>query len=154
MSKLNHFSHEGYVPAFGKSFIRLPRKLICRLFEEDTNKRLSGWLYFTLVVHCFHSDGLVKIRGKQVRCNKGQLVCCHRKLSDLTNIPPTSIGRLLQRLADEQLITVEVICGGSRISVTGYAEITRSASGKEEELTASQQMAAYEERLEKGIVYA
>lgn len=153
--KMNRFTtglNAYYCPPANRSFIRFPRTIVKRLYHPEEHMRQSGWLYFTLIVHCYHSNGDVVFRGKRTYCPSGEYIGSRSCLSRLTHLSPSTVARLLQRLEDEKLIEVETIGVGSRIRIVGYQEITRTGQGKAAALTAGQAFAAYEERLERGEI--
>ncbi len=155
MRKLNDFSNEMAKPDYGKSFLRLPRKVLQRLYGKDDWEKQLGWLYITLIIHAFHSDGYVLLNGERVSCCRGEFVSSLRKLAELTKLSYSTIKRLLERLKLEQLVRLIPVKGGTRIQIIGYNEITYSQkrTGQPDiQLTAAQSMAAYEERLKRGFI--
>lgn len=107
------------------SYLRIPRKVINRMLIGTPAERQVGWLHFSLISLSFHTDGFVYLTGKRkVPCAKGEYVGSYRDLEELTGISRCTIGRLLQQLADECLIEVTRMKGGTRIRVCGYDWLT------------------------------
>lgn len=144
-------SYQSYVD---KPFIILPRLVFTRLYADDEMERLIGRMYLTLLLQAYHTDGVALVGENEIPCRKGEYFGSLRCLSDLMRVSYSTVHRLLKRLVEEGLISITKSVFGTHITVIGYAEITRSTSVKEKEMTPGQALAAYEERLMKGIVYA
>ncbi len=150
MRELANKQHMYYFPPSGKSFIRVPRDIVNRLFHSEEAARQAAWLYFTLLVYCYYADGYVMLGRLKVPCNRGEYVGNRSRLSVLTGFSASTVGRLLRRLDSENLIRMWHIPGGSRIQLVGYDDITLAAKNRPDTPTAGQSLAAYEERLMRG----
>lgn len=106
------------------SYLRIPRKVINRMLSGSRTERQAGWLHFSLISLCFHTDGFARIGSQKIPCAKGELISSKRDLEKITSISYGSIGRLLQQLEDECLIEMTRIENRTRIRVCGYDWLT------------------------------
>ena len=78
---------------FGKAYLRIPRIILNWLFAADKNEQVLGRLYCTLFVHCYYTDGIVKIRGQEFVEVKGVsnqtcfIVCGYRQYMEANARP-------------------------------------------------------------------
>lgn len=141
-------------PDFGRSFICIPRRVLTRVFQGNKSERQLWHLYFILLVYAYHSDSYVRTSKGAAPCQSGEYIGTLRDLSELSGIPRSSLARLLGKLSETGYIEILSSKPHTHISIIDYHLITRGGTKrKASSMTPGQALAAYEERLMKGIVY-
>lgn len=118
---------------FGNSFIKVPRKLVSKMFSRNEAERSLGQLHFTLFCLCNHTDGFVTLGYYYVKCRRGEFVGTYRMLSELSGLSLGTTVRQLNKLEEMNLIEISKVVGGSRITVCGYNDFTFLSTGVKEQ---------------------
>lgn len=106
--------------SLGKSFVKMPRKVLAMSFSHQKNDRMYARIFMALVSMCYFKEGVVKL-GKYVYiCRRGEYLGSYRELANRTDVSFGSIGYYLKALSDDGLIEYEPVAGGSRIKVCNY----------------------------------
>lgn len=114
----------------GKGYLRVSRKLLNALFSKDENEQLFGQVYLALVLNAYHTDGQVMLRNKMYVCHRGEFVGKRDVLMHQVGLKRTTLNGYLEKMKTKNLITIEPLDGGSRITVLNYEYF--SFSGKKE----------------------
>ena len=111
----------------GNSFIKIPRKIITRMFSLKDTERSLGQIHFALFCMCNHTEGIVRLGNHYIKCRRGEYAGSYRELSDASGLSLGATARWLKRLQEMHLIDICKVPGGSRISVYGYNDFSFSS---------------------------
>ena len=92
---------------FGKSYLKVPRVIIERMFASDNSERMIGIVHWLLFCLCNYADGYVSIKGKQEVCHRGECIISYEKLARLMMVDSRSVRRYVHSLEKESLIEVK-----------------------------------------------
>lgn len=106
--------------SLGKSFVKMPRKVLLMSFSLQKKDRLYARIFMALVSMCYFKDGIVKLGKYFYTCHRGEYLGNYRELANRTDISFGSVAHYLKELSDDCLIEYEAIAGGSRIKVCNY----------------------------------
>lgn len=106
--------------SLGKSFVKMPRKLLIMCFSHKKTDRMYARIFIALVSMCYFKEGVAKLGKYVYTCRRGEYLGNYRDLADRTDVSSASIGRYLKALSDDGLIEYEPVAGGSRIKVCNY----------------------------------
>jgi DNA-binding MarR family transcriptional regulator len=142
--------------AWGKSFIKLPRRLVFSKLCSSGKERNLNALHLTLLCICYYSDGEVIVNGEVIICRRGEWIGTLSELASFTGMSRPTVQRLLKTLSERNLIETTRMKQGMRIYLYGYDEFTRcgkkAEKEKKPEMTPYEIMEEYERRLNMGIL--
>ncbi len=92
--------------------------------SEKLETRRRGTLLAFLFGNCYFENGYAELNGRTVRCGRGEYVGSQREIADLLGMKSSTANRILHSLAEDRLIAIETVEGGSRIRVLGYGKVT------------------------------
>jgi len=142
----------------GEVYVKIPKSMLNTLFHPDEWQQKIGKLYLFLYHRCAFQSHTMKLGRYTINCKRGEYAGSCRSLSKHTGITSSCIHRILKSLEQRELIRMEPIPGGSRIYIYGYDLYNTTVSyAKRTEETSSERargLAEWEEKLEKGQVYA
>lgn len=104
----------------GKAFVRLPRKILNMSMGSVRKDRDLAKLYIALVTKAFYISGSVSLGRYRHICRRGEFIGTYDELAILTRISRGSIGYYLRLLAEDRLIVINAVTGGTRIGICGY----------------------------------
>lgn len=108
----------------GRTFIKTPRSIFRRMQSDDIMDRQVAHLHLLLFGICFHTDGFCTLKKKIVACRRGEFVGKQSMLAKMMNVSDSTLGRLLNSMEKQELVSVRHINGGTRIYLHGYDEFT------------------------------
>ena len=111
---------------FGKSYLKVPRVIIERMFASDNSERMIGIVHWLLFCLCNYADGYVSIKGKQEVCHRGECIISYEKLARLMMVDSRSVRRYVHSLEKESLIEVKRVANCICFRVCGYDSFTAS----------------------------
>ena len=109
---------------FGKSYLKVPRVIIERMFASDNSERMIGIVHWLLFCLCNYADGYVSIKGKQVLCRRGECFITYEKLAWFMMVDSRSVRRYVSSLESESLVEVKRVAGHICFRVCGYDRFT------------------------------
>ena len=92
---------------FGKSYLKVPRVIIERMFASDNSERMIGIVHWLLFCLCNYADGYVSIKGKQVLCRRGECFITYEQLARFMEVDSRSVRRYVSSLESESLVEVK-----------------------------------------------
>ena len=113
---------------FGKSYLKVPRVIIERMFASDNSERMIGIVHWLLFCLCNYADGYVSIKGKQVLCRRGECFITYEQLARFMEVDSRSVRRYVSSLESESLVEVKRVSGRICFRVCGYERFTGSES--------------------------
>ncbi|WP_293712162.1 winged helix-turn-helix domain-containing protein [uncultured Parabacteroides sp.] len=135
----------------GKSFVKMPRKLLSLAFGSEKKSRLFGRVYIALVSLCYFKDGTVKLGKNYYTCHRGEYLGTYRELADRADISLGSVGYYLKELSQAGLIEYGPIAGGTRVKICNYDYFSgffvKEESATDEAQVAARAMAAAEKAM-------
>jgi DNA-binding MarR family transcriptional regulator len=139
--------------AWGKSYIKLPRRLIFSMLCSSGKERNLKFLHLTLLCLCYYNEGEVIVNGEVIICRRGEWIGMLSELASFAGMSRSTIQRLLKTLSERDLVEITRMKQGMRIYLNGYDELTRRAEKAEKaEKTPYEIMEEYERRLNMGIL--
>ena len=106
---------------FGKSYLKVPRVIIERMFASDNSERMIGIVHLVVIfVLCNYADGYVSIKGKQVLCRRGECFITYEQLARFMEVDSRSVRRYVSSLESESLVEVKRVAGHICFRVCGY----------------------------------
>ncbi|WP_347146216.1 hypothetical protein [Parabacteroides goldsteinii] len=111
---------------FGKSYLKVPRVIIERMFASDNSERMIGIVHWLLFCLCNYADGYVSIKGKQVLCRRGECFITYEQLARFMEVDSRSVRRYVSSLESESLVEVKRVSGRICFRVCGYERFTGS----------------------------
>lgn len=108
----------------GKAFIKLPRMLVTQMFGRKEPERSLSRMHLTLFCLCNHTEKIVHIGNYSIKCPRGEYAGTYRTLALLSGLSLGTVGRLLAKLQEMELIDIRKVPGGSLIRVYGYDDFT------------------------------
>lgn len=135
----------------GKSFVKMPRKLLSLAFGSRKKSRLFGRVYIALVSLCYFKDGKVKLGRKYYTCHRGEYLGTYRELADRADISLGSVRHYLEELSQAGLIEYGPIAGGTRIKICNYDYFSANFVKEESEADESQDAARAMATAEKAM---
>ena len=135
----------------GKSFVKMPRKLLSLAFGSEKKSRLFGGVYIALVSLCYFKDGTVKLGKNYYTCHRGEYLGTYRELADRADISLGSVGYYLKELSQAGLIEYGPMSGGTRVKVCNYDYFSgyfmKEESASDESQAAARAMATAEKAM-------
>lgn len=113
-----------------RGWIRLDRKILQNwLWKDKPFSRGQAWVDLLLVVN--HEPKKVPFDGGVIEVQKGEMITSIRKLADRWGWSVGKVGRFLNVLEDEKMLTKKRNANGTVISLVNYGlyQITRTESG-------------------------
>jgi DNA-binding transcriptional ArsR family regulator len=161
--KENESSNEenGMMHEWGRTFLKVPGRLVDSLFSPMEEKRKIAILYLALMRYCHFEDGYVIAGTDKIACARGEYVTTHKQLSDLTGMQRETIRNLLKRLSEKGLVEITRLRRGLRITLCGYDEFMsnseypekKTKKEKQPKMSPMEYIEEYGRRLAEGIVY-
>ena len=111
---------------FGKSYLKVPRVIIERMFASDNSERMIGIVHWLLFCLCNYADGYVSIKGKQVLCRRGECFITYEQLARFMEVDSRSVRRYVSSLESESLVEVKRVSNCICFRVCGYDSFTAS----------------------------
>lgn len=160
MKDLNLENDQKALDYFGRSFLKIPWRIVRQMLSDDPSERLLGQLHVALFGLCYHTRGFVMLGDRRVPCDQGEFIGTYRRLAHLSGIKEGTLPRLLYRLKELHLIEMSTLKGGTRIRLCGYKEFmalnpmdaaARSAAQSCKAKTLAKQMADREAMLGRSM---
>ena len=109
-------------------YIKLHRKIWENpvLSTGERFDRMSAWIW--LITHANYTEKPVMIRGSLYKIQRGQVFTSIRKLSQIWGWDKETVGRTLNLLEREKMITKTRTPNGTLISICNYSKYQDSSS--------------------------
>lgn len=104
----------------GKSFMKMPRKVLTLSVGTSKKGRQFARIYMALVAMSYFKSGFMKLGKKLYACQPGEFYCTYQYLADRTDTSSGSIGYFLKELANEGLIEFSPVPGGTKFKICNY----------------------------------
>lgn len=104
----------------GKSFMKMPRKVLTLSVGKSKKQRQFARIYMALVAMSYFKSGFMTLGKKQYACQPGEFYCTYQYLADRTDTSSGSMGYYLKELANEGLIEFSPVSGGTKFKICNY----------------------------------